>query len=234
MSEINQELRDKKYNELARRNPAIVSIVFPLLVALYFYQENTAELDKVRYVVGILFSFGAIIPALLFFLQSSIREISVLFVEKPLFAIFGRPAVNLMKENNGSLSQQRKERIVEKVKAAGIEIVYANGNTLKDRKTRYKSTREAFEKIREDCRESSIVFDFNCTYGFFRNLSGGLIVDLLICTGVAIVNCRQQLGIEDKINISFLVLGSLFLFCVICAYFAAVRYAKRVYVLYDN
>lgn len=234
MSGINQELRDKKYNEWARRNPTIVSIVFPLLVATYFFQENTAELDEVRYVVGTLLSFGAIIPALLFFFQSSIRELSVLLVEKPLYAIFGRPAVNLMKKNNGGLSPQRKKRIMDKAKTAGIDMNYAGGKTMKEKKKNYQLVREAFEKIREECRESSMVFEFNCTYGFFRNLSGGLIVDLLICTCVEIVNCRLQLGIEAMLNVSFWILGSLLLFCIICAYFAAVRYAKRVYVIYDN
>lgn len=134
MSGINQELRDKKYNEWARRNPTIVSIVFPLLVATYFFQENTAELDEVRYVVGTLLSFGAIIPALLFFFQSSIRELSVLLVEKPLYAIFGRPAVNLMKKNNGGLSPQRKKRIMDKAKTAGIDMNYAGGKTMKEKK----------------------------------------------------------------------------------------------------
>ena len=58
MSEVNQENRDKKYNDWARRNPAIVSIVFPLLAAVYFFQEYTAELDEVRYIVGGVLSFG--------------------------------------------------------------------------------------------------------------------------------------------------------------------------------
>lgn len=77
MSNINQENRDRKYNEWARRNPAIVSIVFPLLVAVYFFQKNSVELSDVRYIVGAILSFGSIIPALFFFYQSSIREFSI-------------------------------------------------------------------------------------------------------------------------------------------------------------
>ncbi len=234
MSEVDQEIRDKRYNEWARRNPAIVSIVFPLLAAVYFFQEYTTELDEVRYIVGGVLSFGAIIPALLFFYQSSIREISVLLVEKPLFFIFGRPAANLMKKKSRILSPQRKERIISKAKAANIEVIYTDGNTPSSCFDRRKAAREAFEKIRETCRENPVVFDFNCTYGFFRNLCGGLIVDLLICWGLCILNRNQQLGLEDMISVSTYIISMLLLFCFICTYFAAVRYAKRVYVIYDN
>lgn len=234
MSEVNQELRDRKYNDWARRNPAIVSIVFPLLVVLFFFQEYTAELSCVRYIVGVILSFGSIIPALFFFYQSSIREISVLLVEIPLFFIFGRPAANLMKKKNGILSAQRKERILAKAKAAGIEAIYTDEDKSKSCLERRKIAREVFEKIRETCRENPVVFEFNCTYGFFRNLSGGLIVDLLICGGLAYYNCKNTLNLDQMISTSATIIAALLVFCLICTYFSAVRYAKRVYVLYDN
>ena len=234
MSEVNQELRDRKYNDWARRNPAIISIVFPLLIVLYFFQENTADLSSVRYIVGVILSFGTIIPALFFFYQSSIREISVLLVEIPLFFIFGRPAANLMKKKNNILSAQRKERILAKAKAASIDAIYTDEDNSKNCIERRKSAREAFEKIRENCRENPVVFEFNCTYGFFRNLSGGLIVDLLICGGMACYNCKNTLNIEQMISTSAIIIGALLMFSLICTYFSAVRYAKRVYVLYDN
>lgn len=234
MMELNQENRDRKYNEWARRNPAIVSIVYPLLVAIYFFQEYTAELNNVRYVVGVVLSFGAIIPALLFFYQSSIREISVLIVEKPMFFIFGRPAVNLMKKRSRILSEQRKKRILKKANEAKIAAIYSDGDRPKDYFARRKVAREAFERIRETCRENPVVFEFNCTYGFFRNLCGGLVVDMLICWGLCILNCKKQLGIDSLINVSAWVIGVLLLFCLVCTYYSAMRYAKRVYVIYDN
>lgn len=234
MNDMNQELRDRKYNDWARRNPAIVSIVFPLLVTIYFFQEYTEDLNSVRYIVGVILSFGSIIPALFFFYQSSIREISVLLVEAPLFSIFGRPASNLLKKGNRSLTSQRKERILAKAKAAGIEAIYPDDDKSKSCFERRKIAREAFEKIRETCREDPVVFEFNCTYGFFRNLSGGLIVDLLICGGLAIYNFKNQLNIGQMLGSCAIILGALLVFCLICTYFSAVRYAKRVYVLYDN
>lgn len=233
MNEVNQELRDKKYNDWARRNPAIVSIVFPLLAAVYFFQEYTAELNNVRYVVGIVLSFGTITPALLFFYQSSIREISVLIVEKPMFIILGRPAANLMMKRCCILSEQRKERILKKAKEEDIDAIYTDGDTPKGYFARRKAACEAFEKIREICRENPIVFEFNCTYGFFRNLCGGLIVDLLICWGLCILNGKEQLGIENLINGSAWVIGALLIFCLVCTYYSAIRYAKRVYVIFD-
>lgn len=234
MNDMNQEQRDSKYNDWARRNPAIVSIVFPLLVTIFFFQEYTAELSNVRYIVGVILSFGSIVPALFFFYQSSIREISVLLVEAPLFFIFGRPASNLLKKGNCSFTSLRKERIMAKAKAAGIDIIYPDEDKSKSCLERRKIVREAFEKIRETCRENPVVFEFNCTYGFFRNLSGGLIVDLFICGGLAIYNSKHQLGIEQMLGASTIVLVTLLVFCLICTYFSAVRYAKRVYVLYDN
>ena len=234
MNEVNQELRDRKYNDWARRNPAIVSIVFPLLVAIYFFQEYTAELSGVRYIVGVILSFGSIIPALFFFYQSSIREISVLLVETPLFFIFGRPASNLLKKGNSSLTSQRKERILAKARAAGIEAIHPDEDKSKSCLERRRIAREAFERIRETCRDNPVVFEFNCTYGFFRNLCGGLIVDLLICGGLAVYNSKHQMNLEQLLGTCAVVLGVLFVFCLICTYFSAIRYAKRVYVLYDN
>lgn len=234
MSEINQEIRDRKYNNWARRNPAVVSIVFPLLAAVYYFQETTTNLNAVRYIVGVVLSFGSIIPALFFFYQSSIREISVLFVEKPLFAIFGRPAVNLMKKNNGILSTQRKERILKKANGAEIEMEFADGATISEYQHHYIIVREAFEKIRETCRDNSILFEFHCTYGFFRNLSGGLIVDLLLCAVLVYLNYRSGFGVGHLLAASAIILGALFVFCIICAYLSMVRYTKRTYVLYDD
>lgn len=234
MSEVDQEHRDAKYNNWARRNPAVVSIVFPLLIAVYFFQEYTAELSSVRYVVGVILSFGAIVPALLFFFQSSIREISVLLVETPLFFIFGRPAANLMKKKNRVLSSQRKERIIKKAKKNGIEAIYTDGENPKGYLDRRKVAREAFEKIRETCRENPVAFEFNCTYGFFRNLSGGLIVDLLICLALSFLNTNHSLGVGSIVHVSAKILVALLVFCLICAYISATRYAKRVYVLYDD
>ncbi len=231
MSEINQEFRDKKYNEWARRNPAIVSIVFPLIVVIYFYQNNTEELSSIRYLVGVVLSFGSIVPALFFFFQSAVREISVLLVEFPLFLIFGRPAVNLLKKNNAILSSQRKRRIIAKARQEGITIPTINGNNICAKR---KITREAFERIREKCRENPVLFEFNCTYGFFRNLSGGLIVDLIICACLKTYNKMYTLGAESLVCISFFILIVLLLFCIICTYYSAIRYAKRVYVAYDN
>lgn len=234
MNEVNQEHRDAKYNNWARRNPAIVSLVFPLLIVVYFFQEYTAELSSVRYIVGVVLSFGAIVPALLFFFQSSIREISVLLVEAPLFFILGRPAANLMKKKNCILSAQRKERIMKKARENGIEAIYTDGDMPKGCFDRRRIAREAFERIRETCRENPVVFEFNCTYGFFRNLSGGLVVDLLICIALSILNSNYLLGIETIISVSAKFLVVLLVFCLICTYISAIRYAKRVYVLYDN
>ena len=233
MSEVNQEHRDAKYNNWARRNPAVVSIVFPLLIAVYFFQKYTTELSSVRYIVGVGLSFGAIVPALLFFFQSSIREISVLLVEAPLFFILGRPAANLMKKKNGAFSDQRKERILKKAKENGIDAIYTDGDNPKGRLNRRKVAKEAFEKIRETCREDPVVFEFNCTYGFFRNLSGGLVVDLLICLTLSILNSNYSLSMDKVVSVSAIFLGVLLVFCIICTYISAIRYAKRVYVLYD-
>lgn len=233
MSEFSQEKRDKKYNDWARRNPAIVSIVFPLLVAVYFFQENTAELNTVRYLVGVVLSFGTIIPALFFFYQSSIREISILLVECPLFGILGRPSVNYMMKKNSTLTDDRKMRIIDKAKKSNISLLIIEEN-IKEEEKQKRIVLEAFESIREICRENPILFEFNCTYGFFRNLSGGLLVDLGICIILSIFNYIRQLGIGDMLLYSTIVIIVLLVFCYFCTYFSAKRFAKRVYVLYDS
>ena len=40
MTEIDQEKRDKKYNQWARHYPAIVNLVFPLIVIVYAFFDK--------------------------------------------------------------------------------------------------------------------------------------------------------------------------------------------------
>lgn len=37
---------------------------------------------------------------------------------------------------------------------------------------------EVVYRIKENTRHSHILFEFNCIYGFYRNLLGGLLLDL--------------------------------------------------------
>lgn len=228
MSKINQKERDRKYNNWARRNPAIISIVFPLLVSVYFFQNYTSELSNTRYIVGVILSFSSIIPALLFFYQTVIRDLAIFIVEKLIFRVFGKPAVNLLKKKNSELSQKRRERLLKKAQA--IEIIVSSAP---DKEKEYEEILcDFFEQIREKVRDNSIVFEFNCFYGFYRNLSAGLIVDLLMCLGLFFLNFKKKIG--PFLGISSIVIFLLLVFCLICTYASAKRYAKRVYVLYDD
>lgn len=236
MSEYSQADLDKKYNEWARRNPAIISIVFPLLVAVYFFQEYTEELSNIRYLVGVVLSFGSIVPALIFFYQFALREVSIWCIEEPLYLLLGRPAVNIMRKNNCTISRTRKERILEIARNEGIDAIFVDEKVPKSRRERRQKAREAFELIREDCRDNSIAFEYNCIYGFFRNLSGGILFDFVLFKLISRLDIFVR--VIKKYDASFVVsccsiaLLILLVVCVFCTYSSAIKYAKRVYVLY--
>lgn len=230
MSTKNQEKRDLKYNEWARKYPAVISMMFPLLISVFLYQKYTEDLNTVRYIVGVIISFGTIIPAVLFFYQLFIREVAIILVEKPLYCVLGRPCVNLIYGKWTVLSKQRRKRIKEKLKTKYRIYPPSHGK----RGIKRVIYREIFELIREECRDNSVAFEYNCIYGFFRNLSGGLFMDLFFCLGLSYMNIRLQLGIESLLFVSMITIGTLLLLCIVFTYTSAVKYVKRVYVIFEQ
>lgn len=76
MADFDQEKRDKKYNQWARYYPAIVNLIFPLIVIVYAFFDKihvsgnlTLTVSRIELITKIILVFGSVIPAFVFLLR---------------------------------------------------------------------------------------------------------------------------------------------------------------------
>lgn len=178
-----QEQRDRKYNHIGRDYPAYIALLYPLVCLLIILKFGNAldsyagkELEWV-YAFDIIVGLGVFIPALFFFFKIVARDVSVFFVDiiGGLFSKSYRLALGCKYEWLFRLS---KEEVEELKNAVGIE-----SETLqkRDMDRIYREVRD------EECvRTDHIVLDYNCFYGFYRNLSGGIFIDLIFALALTV------------------------------------------------
>lgn len=236
MKELNkfQDARDKRYNDISRKQPAIISLVFPLICCLYFFHKKNEGIETVEYVIEIILSFGAIVPALLFFYTFVMREISILCIEKPMNYLSGKPVVNMMLSNNSTFEEHLKKQIKQYVKERmKIDL---NNSELLDNGTEGEKYKRIINHVAgqireiERVRDNAILFEFNCTYGFFRNLTGGFLFNIFMCFILLWINKYFELDLsENLLMVSLIFLVILFFICLLFTRRSSTRYAERLY-----
>lgn len=242
MAEIDQEKRDKKYNQWARYYPAIVNLVFPLIVIVYAFFDkikvpNDLEMtvSRIELITKIILVFGSVIPALFFFYVFFIRELSMHAVERFLDYAFGKKAINMLKANNNTFSEDRKKTIKKKIKTDfSIEIpVESKNRRFFPKKDEFRrKTDEAFDRIREKTRQSPILFEYNCVYGFFRNLSGGLLFNLIALILMCLFKVQLKGNLQDIISCYWFVIPIMLVISIVFVRTSGYTYSKRLYIVF--
>lgn len=117
MTEINQEKRDRKYNNWARYYPAIVNLTFPLVLVAYLFFDmdvvksaNSDLLKTIELLTKIILVFGCVISALFFLYAVFMRELSINLIEKVIDYIFEKYSVKIMLKENKTFSDDRKKQ----------------------------------------------------------------------------------------------------------------------------
>lgn len=224
---IDTEKRDKKYNLWARQYPACISLSFGFVIFLYYLiTTEKMEVDNVKYIFNTLLSLGSIVPALFFLYMFVIRDISK-WLEDCIYALYGKPTTNLLTIEDTTFSKDRQNDIRQRITTEFSQF-NAGGNYSKTNKDYCKSVDEIVLNIREKTRESNILFEFNCIYGFYRNLSGGLLLNLLLLMLIFLLFPI----VRDLIVGLFLIDLSLFILSLILTASNGKRYAKRLYIVY--
>ena len=244
MADIDQEKRDKKYNQWARYYPAIVNLVFPLIVIVYAFFDKihvpsnlTLTVSRIELITKIILVFGSVIPALFFFYVFFIRELSMHVVERFLDALLGKKTINMLEAKNQTFSDDRKKAIKDKIKSDfKIEIPAEGSNRwLFPKKTDFRiKAGEACDCIRENTRQSAILFEYNCVYGFFRNLSGGLLFNLLVLFIIHLLKVRFDIHLQEIISCYWYIIPIMLLICLIFIRTSDYTYSKRLYVVFLN
>lgn len=229
MADINQEKRDKDYNYFARIQPAYISLLFPLAVCLFLYQGHLAKLagdSVIRYIFDKIIYLVFITPALFFLYRFILRDISKMIIEKVLFDIFGSPTTKLMLSDNSAFTNERKQKIKCLIdRKFGINLDESHSN--------YKQrVDESVSLIREETRSNAILFEYNYIYGFYRNLSAGILLNIIFSVVLLLLNNLCGYAYKDILVISTILLIIFFLLVIWFAYSAGMTYAKRLYTVF--
>lgn len=241
MADFDQEKRDKKYNLWARKYPAFVSLVFPLLGVIYVFFGGVKDIkgldeaySDIEVILKVLLVFGSIIPALFFFYIFTIREVAMSIIPRLMNKFFEINTTKLLLGKDKTFSADRKKKIKDKVKEKydisipETEKVYKR--SLKRDYDYRQKVNEAVTLIREDTRHDSILFECNCIYGFYRNLAGGMLLNLIMLLGFYFFSdsgtYNELLKCGGYVMLSVLGLSLLFVRT------SGKRYATRLYVVF--
>lgn len=227
--------RDKKYNCWARKMPAVICLIFPFTIFLViaFSQENVKGGDVAWYLTKAIAWGGAIFTALMFLLKAVIRDFSAMLVDNLFFnGLIRHYMYRILMEKGRGISEASYNRIVtfQKEKRQ-IDI----GDVNIDEKEKLKRVEDIVSDIKNKTREDNIVFEYNCFYGFYRNLLGGIIISSLLvyfCSHIfGALLAAANINITDYL---YPILLILFCVCVIFMYYNDYKYAKKMFAAYSS
>ena len=225
--------RDKKYNLWARKMPAIICLIFPFTIFLViaFSQDEIKEEDIVWYVTKAIAWGGAIFTALMFLLKAVIRDFSAMLVDNIFFNCWIRHFMYriLIKKGCG-ISDASYDKIVSYQKEQRKIDIEENSISKQEKLKRVK---DVVSNIKNETREDNIVFEYNCFYGFYRNLLGGTIISVLLVYFSS--HIFANLLAATHINITeylYPILIAIFVISAVFMYYNDMKYAKKMFAAY--
>lgn len=238
MKEIDDQTKDKrskKYNIWARKRPTYIFIAIPILLAVAMGIKeiivNEAELKDFTYLLPI----SAISTALLFLLGFTLRDIAKVYPEKLLFCDRLKPTNRLLYSDDDGYTEEKKHEILKKIKAKkNIDLLKFKTKTYKNKKY-VKRVDEAVSWLLDVTRFDEILFEYNCIYGFWRNLTAAFLAESLFLFGLAAVN--KWVFVLPFGN-AFIWLAAIVLLISVWTTFVTYKngmvFAKRVYDVFMN
>lgn len=182
------EIRNKKYNDWARKRPTYVFLAIPIIISLVMGVNELVITRTCVKACAYLLSISAISTALFFLLKLTLRDISKLYPEKILFSSRLKPTNRLLYSNDDNYTEQRKAEIRRKIKVKkGIDLQKIKVKTCEN-ENYVKRVNEAVLWLLDVTRFDDILFECNCFYGFWRNLTAAILMDALFLFGLAAFN----------------------------------------------
>lgn len=200
-------MKEDNYSKTARTYPAVITTFSFVIIIIMISNNSVFILQKIKEFEGILQIFSAniifrflakILPwgliasisfaSLFMFVKLLIRDIGKLFPEDFVKNLFSMPTTQLLFINNKTFSDSYKKQIFDKVKEEFKIDLKEIGNKTKNNQNYLIEVDEAVALIRERTRGNDILFDFNKIYGFWRNLTGGLFLDIIILLFLLIID----------------------------------------------
>lgn len=232
MENISDELaviRDKKYNDWARYRPAYISLVIPCLFGLTYFNLYGEELSDLKYIIMTLLGMTSITSAVFFLYVFLIRDVSKIFPGKLLFSRTLKPSTKMLLSGDKTFSEVTKNSIREKINTLYMIDLNSVADKSGNDKNYTKLIDEAVGRMRSDTRFDNILFEYNCIYGFYRNLSAGILLNIIMLVVAFMFSFFMTIPYAS----TFLpLLIALLILDVIITYFAyssGETYAKQMY-----
>jgi hypothetical protein len=238
MIQIDKETKEKRnaeYNKKARKYPAYLSMAIPVMLGVAMGVKNMVGTDMWIRGLTYLMSISAISAALLFLLRFSLQAIARFYPERIFFCDRLKPTTRILYNNDKSYTDEQKAEIRKKILAKkNIDLQKYKPKTCKNKKYVMRID-EAARWLLDVTRYDEILFEKNCLYGFWRNLTAALLVDTIlvfILAGIDKWYYALPLG-EYLVGIGILVLLLTILMTWV-AYCNGKTFAKRMYDVFMN
>lgn len=238
MKEINNEIkaqRHEEYNQKARKYPAYLSLVIPVVLGVAMGVKDSADSNLWIKAVVYLLSVSTISAALFFLLRFTLRDISKIFPEKILFCDRLKPTTRLLYSGDKTFSEEKKANIRKKIKSKkNIDLQKFRVKTYTN-KEYVKRVDEAVSWLLDVTRFDDILFEYNWIFGFWRNISAGFLVDSVL---VFILSAVNKWIFVLPFGSSLIWIGIIVFFVAILsayvAYYNGLIFAKKVYDVFMN
>lgn len=238
MKQIDKEIKEKRskvYYSKARIKPAYIFLVVPIFVGLAMGIDEFLETKMWGKALVYVLSLGTISSALFFLLRLVLRDISLVYPGKILFCDRLKPITAMLYAADDEFTEENKTAIRKKIKSKkGIDLQSLKHKTYKNKKY-VKRVDEAVNWLLDVTRFDDILFDYNCIYGFYRNLTAAIFMDGIVFFALAAIN---MWGMPLPLGRFFLWGGiTCFVISFITTWFAYTngrRYARRLYNVFLN
>ena len=238
MTQIDKETKEKRnaeYNKKARKYPAYLSMVIPVILGVTMGAKDIMGANMWIKALVYLLSISTISAALLFLFRFSLRSIAKLYPGRILFSYRLKPTTRILFSNDNTYTEEQKTDIRKRIFAQkNIDLQKYRPKTYKNKKY-VKRVDEAVAWLLDVTRFDEILFEHNYMFGFWRNLTAGLLVDAILVFVVAAINkwyYTLPFG-EYLIMIGLLVL-LLTILVTWVAYCNGKTFAKRMYDVFMN
>ena len=230
-----KEKRNKEYNKKARKYPAYLSLAIPVMLGAAMGVKDMLGTDMWIRGLTYLMSISTISAALFFLLRFSLQSIALFYPERIFFCDRLKPTTRILYSNDNTYTDEQKADIRNKIFAKkNIDLHKYKPKTYKNKKYVMRID-EAAKWLLDTTRFDEILFEKNCLYGFWRNLTAALLVDAIFVFVLAVINkwyYTLPFG-EDLVAIGVIVLVLAILVTWV-AYCNGKTFAKRMYDVFMN
>lgn len=238
MKQIDKETKQKRsktYYSKARKKPAYIFLIVPIFVGLAMGIDELLETKMWGKALVYVLSLGTISSALFFMLRLMLRDIALFYPGKILFCDRLKPTTSMLYAADNEFTEENKISIRKKIKSKkGIDLQSIKNKTYKN-KNYVNRVDEAVSWLLDVTRFDDILFDYNCIFGFYRNLTAAILLDSFVFFALAAIN---KWGMTLPLGRYFIWGGiGCVLISLITTYLAYTngrRFAKRLYNVFLN